>query len=315
MKKSKTKNLITGSWKAKLFYVCVVALPIMQYVIFGFGAQFNSLLLSFQEYDMSAGDYVFSFEAMKYNYKQFFFELGSSSSNLGSWFLNSFYAWFFTAIVASVFALFFSYYIAKKAKGSAVFRLLLFMPSIIPPIALGLIFRRFTDKFLCDFFGQFGWEFGKPFSGYPSENFGAAIWYSILFGFGVNVLMYSGAISRVPSSLTEYASLDGIKPMQEFLYIMMPLIFPTFSTFFVMGIGGFFTNQLNLYSFYGAKADQSIWTLGYFMHVKVVGDGGGGALSDFPYISAYGMIFTLVAVPVTLLVKWAMDKVTPDVEY
>lgn len=309
------KNLITGTWKAKLFYVCVLALPILQYIIFGFGAQLNSLLLSFKGYDMQVGDYVFSMEAMKYNYRQFFFELSSSSSNLGKWFLNSFYAWFFTAVIGSALALFFAYYIAKKAKGSSFFRLMLFMPSIIPPIALGLIFRRYTDKFLFDFFGLFDWDFGKPFSGLPKQNFTAAIWYNLLFGFGVNVLMFSGAMSRVPESLTEYASLDGIKPLQEFIYIMMPLIFPTFSTFFVMGIGGYFTNQLNLYSFYGARADQSIWTLGYFMHVKVVGDGGGGALADFPYISAYGMIFTLVAVPVTLFVKWVMDKITPDVEY
>ena len=113
--------------------------------------------------------------------------------------------------------------------------------------------------------------------------------------------------------MPEYASLDGINPLQEFIYITLPLIFPTISTFLVSGVGVLFTNQANMYDFYGPYAESTIQTIGYFLYNRTVGDG--RILAEYPLTSAYGVAFTLITVPTTMVVRWALEKVSPDVQY
>lgn len=313
MKKNfKSKNLITGTWKAKVFYVCVIALPLLQFLLFYFGVLVNSILLSFKEYDMSTGEYVFG--GGWYNYRLFFSELKSPSSNLGQMFVNSGVVWLASTMTGITLALFFSFYITKKMSGSAFFKLMLFLPTIVSSIAMALIYRRFVDRFLYSFFNDFfHYDFGKPFAGKPAEQFTACVIYSLIMGFGTQVLMYTAAMSRIPNSVVEYATLDGINSFQEFFVITLPLIYPTISTFLVAGVGGYFINQAGLYDFYGSNADQSIQTLGYFMYNKTAGDG--KVLSDYPKMSAFGVIFTFIAVPVTLFARWGLEKLSPNVEY
>ena len=80
------------------------------------------------------------------------------------------------------------------------------------------------------------------------------------------MLMYSGAMSGVSDSVIEAAKLDGITPIREFFYIIVPLIYPTLVTFLVVEVAGIFTNQMNLYNFYGLKAEYSLYTFGYFLY-------------------------------------------------
>ncbi len=312
-KKYQSKNLITGTWKAKLFYACVVILPFLQFFIFVVLVLGNSVLLSFRQYDYSTGEYIFKGNIFQ-NYRLFWADIQSPNNELGKATVNSLIVWFWSTIVGISLALFFSFYIVKKMKGSGFFKTMLFLPSIISTIAMALIFRRFTDRFLSDFLMEYlNIDIGKPFFGEAGTRFAMAIIYTCLMGFGVQVLMYTGVMSRIPESLSEYASLDGINAMQEFIYITLPLIYPTISTFLVSGIGGLFIAQAGLYEFYGAHAESSIQTVGYFLYNRTVGDG--RALAEFPLTAAYGVAFTLITVPTTLLARWGLDKLSPEVEY
>ena len=314
MKKNlhKGKNLITGTWKAKVFYACVIIIPVLQFLIFYFGVILNSVLLSFKQYNMQTGNYEFGigFE----NFRKFFFEFGSSSSTLKTMLANSLIVWLCSVGIGVTLALVFSYYIAKKMRGNKFYRIMLFLPTIVSTIAMALIYRRFVDRFLNSaFMDVFGKDVGKPFAGMPKQRFIACIVYMLLMGFGTQVLMYSGVMSRIPTSIVEYASLDGITPFQEFIHITLPLIYPTITTFLVASVGGFFTNQAHMYDFYGSQAEQSIQTIGYYMYNNIAGDG--ASLSSYPQMSAFGVIFTLVAVPVTLFARWLLERFDPQVEY
>ena len=312
MKKYKSRNLITGTWKAKVFYICVIALPMLQFLTFYFGVMVNSVLLSFKEYDMKTGEYVFGggFD----NYRWFFGELKSPTSTFSKMFGNSAIVWLASTMLGITLSLFFSFYIAKKMAGSGFFRLMLFLPTIVTTIAMALIYRRFVDRFMNSFFMDvFHFDFGKPFSGTPKEQFTSAVIYTLLIGFGTQVLMYTGVMSRIPTSVIEYASLDGINAFQEFFLITLPLVYPTITTFLVSGVGTYFIGQAYLYDFYGSLADPQIQTLGYYMFNKVAGDG--AVLSDYPRMSAIGMMFTFIAVPTTLLARWGLEKLSPNVEY
>ena len=105
----------------------------------------------------------------------------------------------------------------------------------------------------------------------------------------------------------------GYPMWKEFWKITLPLIFPTITVFIVAGVAGFFINQCNIYNFYGNYAPEDISNLGYYMFVKVIGES--ASLSNYPYASALGVMFTLIAAPITLLVKYLLEKFGPGAEF
>ena len=91
---------------------------------------------------------------------------------------------------------------------------------------------------------------------------------------------------------------------------MLPSIFPTISTFLITGVAGIFINQAGLFDFYGDGAQPISYTIGYYLFVKVVGGSGGTA--EYPYAAAAGLAMTFVAAPLTLLVKYLLEKYGPS---
>ena len=144
-----------------------------------------------------------------------------------------------------------------------------------------------------------------------AARFGTVMFYNIWVGFGTSVLMYSNKMSTIDVSISEAASIDGAKGLTEFWYITLPLVFSTVSVFIITGISGLFTNQINLFSFYGLSAPDAVQTFGYwlFREAKVATNGGLGGYSE---LAAIGLLLTCVSVPITLGVKWAAEKFGPS---
>ena len=82
--------------------------------------------------------------------------------------------------------------------------------------------------------------------------------------------------------------------------------------FLVTGVAGIFTNQANLYAFFGKNASANAYTFGYYLFIMVADE---APISEYPFASAAGLLFTAVAVPITLLVKYVLEKFGPNAEY
>ena len=89
------------------------------------------------------------------------------------------------------------------------------------------------------------------------------------------------------------------------------MIFGTVSTFLVAGIAGIFTNQMNIVAFYGTNIPDPSWhTLGSYIYTESLkGSASGGAA--YPFLSALGIYLTLIAAPITLIVKKLLQKYGP----
>ena len=107
--------------------------------------------------------------------------------------------------------------------------------------------------------------------------------------------------------------MEGVTLFQEFTRVTLPLIFPTITVFLVAGVAGLFTNQAGLYNFYGGGAREDLQTLGYVFFVKIV-KADNASYAQYPYAAASGLLFALVATPVTLLVKYLLEKYGPKEE-
>ena len=306
--KSMGKTQKQGMSKKKrndlLFYMCLVVIPFAQFCIFYVGVNFNSILLAFQRYEN--GGYIF--DGLR-NFKRIFSELTGSSTLLTA-FKNSVILYAAGLLLGVTLSLLFSFYISKKLPGGNFFKVILFMPSIISAMVMVIVFKYFMEEAIPGIVFKIT---GKKIAGLlsrPNSLFYVHMFYSLWVGFGVSTLMYVGAMGNISDSIVESARLEGVSILQEFWHITLPLIYPTITTFVVVGVAGLFTNQMHLYSFYGQGASTSIQTLGYYLFKDLIGE---ASVREYPYLAALGLVFTLVAAPITFAVKYLMEKFGPSI--
>lgn len=289
-----------------IFYILMVALPLLQFIVFYIIVNANSVLLSFKEYQR--GDSAYIFVGLS-NFKTVLHDLFHNSELIFAA-KNSIIMYAVSLLVGVPLALLFSYYIYKQKPLSKTLQVILFMPSIISAIIMSVIFLNFTDRVIPMLAQNL---FGKEVLGLLSNEktaFPTMVFYNVWISFGVSVLLYSGQMSSIDESLSEAARLDGAGDLKEFWYISLPLCYPTIVTFLVVGVGGIFTNQMNLFSVYGESAPSSLYTFGYFLFVRVQR----ASVNQYPYLSAMGVIMTLVAAPLTLLIKYLLEKFGPSAD-
>lgn len=292
------------SRKQFVFYCVMIALPVLQVLIFYFGVNINSILLSFKNYDRNTNAYVWTgFEHFAKMIKEMFTEPTWAVA-----FKNSLIVWVISTVVSMTLALFFSYYIYKKGHFKNFFRVMLFLPSIVSSIVMVILFRNLVDNFIPALVVKFGGEEMLGLLANHDTTMLVLITYGILMGFGTNVLLLSGAMSSISTSITEAAQIDGANRWREFWHIVFPQIFPTFLTIFIISIANLFSNQLNLFSFYGSHAEPQFSTIGYILYKRTLS----ATYAEYSDLAAIGIILTLIIVPITLGVRKILEKVGPS---
>lgn len=307
----KTVSSKTRRRKEAAFYWTLLIFPIVQFLVFYVYVNFNSILLSFKEYRVGGGASGYIWVGLK-NYQQFFVDF-ITGPNLKQIAINSLIVYGFGLLVGVPLAIMFSFYLYKQFPMSGIFKVLLFLPSIISSVAMVLMYKYFVDIGYPGLVQALFKKSIKPPLSTATMRFGWVIFYNLFVSFGANVIMYTSAMTRIPPSLTEYARIEGVNYVQELTKIILPMIFPTITTFLVVGVAGIFTNQANVYTFYGVGATNDVTTFGYFLFGKVIA--GRTTMAEYPYASAAGIIFTFIAVPITLGAKYLLEKFGPTVEY
>lgn len=274
--------------------------PLLQFAVFYIYINMSSFLLAFQT-DVGSPLFDNGFQ----NFVDVIRDI-KMDKTLSFSIKNSFIAYGISLAVGTPLGLIFSFFIYKKVWGYRFFRIILFMPSIVSSIVLVLIFKYFANKVVSPtFFADI-----KPLLDNRDTAFWTVIFYNIFIGFGPSTLMYSSTMGSINESVVESAQLDGITFMKEFWHICLPMIYPTIVTFLVAGVAGIFTNQFALFDFFGKYPKYpEVYTLGFFMYRGTVLSETG---DKFPYLSAMGMLMTLVAAPVTLILKRLLEKFGPS---
>lgn len=262
-------------------------------------------MLALQEYDVATRSYKFvGFETIK----KVFTQEHSIFRGFDFWLVikNTGIAWIVGFCFNTVPCVLFAYYIYKKHAGSGAFKVILYLPHIIPHLVFIIIYKYYMNDFLP--------TLGIVPIGFWTKSVEWERFYylfcSWMFGFGTGVLVYSGAMAGVSDSIIESAQLDGITPAKELWYIVLPMIWGTFVTMLVTSLVSFFTNDGNGYAFKGAQFNPQIQTLGYFMYKGTVN----GGMTAYPVLSAFGLLMTAIAVPVTMLTRRILTKYGPRME-
>jgi len=304
----KTKKRNERYKKELLFYSLMMIFPVVQVLIFYFAVNFNSILLAFKEYSYGIGEEIagYSFAGFA-NFKKCLFDLFNDFSLISS-LTNSLIAFVIQSMIMPWLAMLFSYYIYHKRFGAKVFNVFLFLPSIISPLVITMIYKTvLNDALPALMFKVFG---TKTMPIYSAHTMPSIFIYYLLTSFGTSVLLYSGAMSSIDPSVIEAADLDGAVGIKGFIYVTFPLVYPTFVTFITVGIASFFVNQLNLYSFERGGAEKQYYTYGYYLYLKTAT----GRISDYPYLAAMGIIFTIITIPLTFGARRLMNRFGPSTD-
>jgi ABC-type sugar transport system permease subunit len=297
-KKRRSSRLVDK--KDVLFYVALMAFPMLQFCVFYIGVNANSLFLAFKSYDIYEGTYSWvGFQ----NFAHIGEELTQSYTLLYA-LKNSLIVWVCNLVFGTFFATLFSYYIYQKRFLGVVFKFILFLPSILPVILLTTMFKFFANEAIPELAYEWTNTKIKGLLVNPDIRFWAVLFYNVWVGFGAQVLLYSGAMNQISPSVMEAADLDGASSARKFFSIVLPSILPTVGTFLLSSVAGLFMNQANLWDFYGnAVPTTENYTIGYYLYWLV--NRNPSDISSYPYAAALGIACTFIALPLTYAVrKW-----------
>ena len=295
-----------------IFCLVMAAIPVVQFLLMYIGVRFQSFVLAFQHYEKAAGG--FGYDITFAGFDNFSRAIVLFEEHIGL-FKNSAILFALTTLIGISLALIFSFYIYKKYLFSGLFKTVLFMPQIISSLIFATIFRYIvTDGYM---YLMEEWT-GKQVLGLldnADTRFGVLIFFNIWTSFGVNVLMYSGAMSGINESIVESARLDGANIVQEFIHITIPLIYPTITTFLILSFVGMFTSDYGLLDLLGTSA-IAISNVGHWLYSgslaqSYVEEFGSVSLS---VLSACGLLLTLIVTPITIICKKLLEKYGPSVD-
>ncbi len=280
-----------------IFYCCLVALPLLQVAIFYFYVNFNSILMAFKSYDRLSDTFYWDFGA---NFSRFWNEMTKTSILIDA-FKNSFIVWLFTSVLGTVLSIVFSYYIFKKWAFGKTFKFFLFLPSVLPSILLVIVFKFFVNEAIPGYVLHFSGKIITPLLVGKDTLMPTILFYNVWVCFGSQILIYTGAMDQISPDILEAGKVDGVSCIREFVSIVVPIILPTVATFVIANVATLFTNQANLYAFFGDNVGYSNYTIGYYLF-ELVNKAGNGK-SMYSYASALGIICTLIAFPLTMLIR------------
>ncbi len=300
----KKKRKVFRSKQSLIFYVGLMIIPVVQFLIMYVAVNINTFVLAFTP--SGKGEAI---QPWTYNFSYWFTEVGGSTTQLVSAIKVSVKS-YLIMLLAIPTGLFFAYYIFKKLPGAMFFRLMLFLPSMISAIVLVQIYENFLQYGAGDFLNKIGITtvLDVPYR-YPK-----VIFYTFITSFGTTVLLYSNKMSSISPELIDACHLDGASQWQEFWHVVLPHTFPTLSVFIVTGVAGLFINQINGFSFFGYNQNmpQDSTTLGFLLFRKVKAIQSLGNNEALPPYAALGLMMTVIAVPLTFLVRWLLNKFGPS---
>ena len=293
------------------FLVAILAIPTVSWLVFWLYVNMSSFVMAFLNRE-GQFDWI--------NFEMFWQSLTSPyGTTIGTSLRNTFKYWLVNVGINFPAAIIIAYFLFKKIRYYRFFRIVFFLPVILTGVVLVSVYMMVVtpngiwDNFLKIFGGS------VPEWGYfndESTATNAILVYCIWTGAGPTIVLVGSAMARVPESVLEAAELDGCGPARELFQIILPLIWPTLSTMILLT----FTNLLGSTGpilLFAPSGQAGTSTLSFWIYKQVYGVGEfgqTGGTENYGLVSATGMIFTLIWVPVILFVRWLTEKI-PVVEY
>lgn len=300
------------------FILSIITYPLILFAVFYVYVNINSILMAFQQIKLDGTITWVGFQ----NFVEFWnqmFASEDSRAEVGIAFINSFKIYGISLVICMPLYILFSYLLYKKCLLHKTFRALSMLPQIISGFVVCMLFVNFINGsdapmyVIQEKLGIFLDENGRPAELLYSQKYalGTTIFYGIWLSFGTNLIVYPNAMKEINPEVVESSRLDGVTTsFQDLWHIVLPLIFPTISTFLITGLAAIFSNGGSVMAFYERNAPTHVLNMGYLYSRMILNN----ETTAYPTLAAGGLIMTAFVAPATLLLRWFLEKFGPTTE-
>ena len=295
----KRKKWLNGKM---IFVILTIAPTFLHLLIFWLGVQIQSVIMAFTDYE--TGNFT-----LWGNFAWFFRNLAATNSEMGLAFANTF-KFFFMSIAIIPLQIFAGYMVYKKMLGSKFIRLALYLPGAIGGIMMALLFQQLMQSegpviyLLNDIMGL-----NIPTPLITECAVPMIMTYDVWMGLGGGMIIWLGAMSRIPPDIIEYGKLDGVGAVREFVSIILPLIWPTVMTVLTFSLMGIFGASGSVLVF--TEGQYGSMTFSYWLY-NVVYKNQANLLN---YSVASGFLVTFATIPIVFFGRVLMNRFGGEVEY
>lgn len=298
------------NWSRVLFILSFIILPTLNFLVFYVYVNFDGILMAFYRYDVS-----FNKQWGLDNFTMFFDELLHQSNGIRLAFINTFKT-FLIQLVIFPWGIVVSYFLYKKIPLYKEFRILFFLPSIINGIITVIVYKNFVSaegpiaamvqnmlhlKEKPDLLGDP--RFANTF-----------VWIHMLWlSFPGDMIIWGGAFARIPDGVIESARIDGASWVTELVKIILPMIWPTFALKFIILISAVFGSSGAVFLL--TNGDYGTMTFSAWQYIQIRNSAKNPNSVIYNYVSAIGILVTLVSMVLVITGKWLENKLFKDVDY
>ena len=290
-----------------LFILCFTLLPVIQWLVFYVYTNFSSIILAFTG---SAGEFTLG------NFARFFKEMTLETSELRIAFRNTFIT-FAILLVTFPLKVLVSYFIYKKIPGYGFFRIVFFLPTVLFSVCTAMVFTRIVgvNGALAQSIGE--WlKLGATPDLLGDSRFAniTVLLNMIWLQFPGDLIIWSGTFARIPQDVLESGQIDGTTWWTEFTRIIVPMVWPTVALKMVLLFCGLFGASGQVYLLTGGQ--YGTMTLSSWQYIKLLEHSGQYySTYGYNYLSAVGLLLTVIAIAIALVVRNITDRYFNDVEY
>jgi multiple sugar transport system permease protein len=188
-----------------------------------------------------------------------------------------------------------------RVRGLAVYRTLVYLPALTPPVVSTIIFIGMFDPEggLINAILQ---QVGLPALGWLHDPTWAkpALIMMSLWGLGAGALIFLAGLQEIPQALLEAAAIDGAGPWLRFRHITLPLLTPVILFNLVVGVIGAFHVFTPALVSGGTTGKPLESTLMFMVHIY---------RNAFRYFAmGYASALAVVLFLAVLMVTWAIFR-------
>lgn len=301
---AKKSAYMKKSIRTNIFIACMLAYPVLHFAIMWIFVNIDSVLLCFQRFILIPTE---KFPEAGWNWVGFqnfelLFQSFSTDPTVKLMFLNSLGYVVVNLFIILPISIVAAYFIYKKVSGSRFYKIIFFVPSILPLIVLTLAFTMSLDPIYGSFnalLEAFGitpplW-FGKE----PMSQFSVYL-FCIWAGLGYNIILLSSAMGKIPVEVMEYSKLEGVGLGRELFQIVVPLCWSTITTLVTFGLMACVTVYMQPLFLTGGAFNTTSIALKIFFITR-----GNSGLQE---ASTLGIFCTIILTPIILLVRKFMES-------
>lgn len=290
-----------------LFVLFGIVIPILNWLVFYVYTNFSSVAMAFMD---KRG--ALSLD----NFFRFFKEFEKPTSEIRIAFRNTFLT-FGILFVTFPLKVLVSYFIYKKVPFAGFYRIVFFLPTIIFSVAISLVFQQLVSvegvvaKAVQSLEGL---EYTPELLADSRYANATVLLNMIWLQFPGDLVIWGGTFARIPEEVLESGKIDGVTWWSEFTKIIVPMVWPTVALQMILLFCGIFSSTGSVFLL--TKGSYETMTLSSWMYLQLWQNSGSMYTSNvYNYMSAVGLMLTVVAITISLIIRKVTDKVFDEVEY